>query len=245
MDAFQCVGGSGGWLDLNSVQIRHFSNHAVKQTGCNQISKFQYDVAPRALCTFRNFVNVRRFSQKLQARKLNRIKRETMARYPRTKWWIWACDVTPTSRMGLLPDRSNWGLRIRQEFQFEILTINVIYENFKLKLCMCAQSMALGTRTKFRLEILIRSTISAIHKFRENILESSRIVSETTPRPACTSTRAWRTCWDACRCRRASSTQVQEYPPPLPLGTADPATVRRESDPRIIGDHPGAGVPTR
>ena len=48
-----------------------------------------------------------------------------------------------------------------------------------------------------------------------------------------------------CRCRRASGTQEQEYPPPLPLGTADPATVRRESDPRIIGDHPGAGVPTR
>ena len=60
---------------------------------------------------------------------------------------------------------------------------NHIYvENFKLKLCMCAQSMALGTRTKFQLEILIRSTISAIHKFRENILESSRNVSETTPR---------------------------------------------------------------
>ena len=48
----------------------------------------------------------------------------------------------------------------------------------------------------------------------------------------------------AARCRRASGTQEQQYPPPLPLGTADPATVRRESDPRIIGDHPGAGVPT-
>ena len=59
---------------------------------------------------------------------------------------------------------------------------NPIYsENSKLKLCMCAQSMALGTRTKFQLEILIRNTISAIHKFRENILESSRNVSETTP----------------------------------------------------------------
>ena len=44
---------------------------------------------------------------------------------------------------------------------------------------------------------------------------------------------------------RASGTQEQEYPPPLPLGTADPATVRRGSNPRIIGDHPGAGVPTR
>ena len=61
-------------------------------------------------------------------------------------------------------------------------TRNHIYgENFQLKLCMCAQSIVLGTRTKFQLEILIRSMISAIHKFRENILESSRNVSETTP----------------------------------------------------------------
>ena len=63
-------------------------------------------------------------------------------------------------------------------------TRNHIYDqNFKLKLWTCAQSMALGTRTKFQLEILITSTISAIHKFRENILESSRNVSETTPWP--------------------------------------------------------------
>ena len=40
--------------------------------------------------------------------------------------------------------------------------------------------MALGTRTNFQLEIPIGSTISAIPKFRENILESSRNVSETT-----------------------------------------------------------------
>ena len=54
-------------------------------------------------------------------------------------------------------------------------TRNHIYgDNFKLKLCTCAQSMALGTRAKFQLEILITSTISATHKFRENILESSR-----------------------------------------------------------------------
>ena len=61
-------------------------------------------------------------------------------------------------------------------------TRNHIYgENFKLKLCACAQSMALGTRTKYQLEICITSHISAIHKFRENILESSWNVSETTP----------------------------------------------------------------
>ena len=55
-------------------------------------------------------------------------------------------------------------------------------ENFKLKLCTCAQSMALSTRTKFQHEILIRTTISVIHKFCENILESLRNISETTPR---------------------------------------------------------------
>ena len=35
--------------------------------------------------------------------------------------------------------------------------------------------------TKFQLEMLIESMISATHKFRDNILESSRNVSETTP----------------------------------------------------------------
>ena len=59
-------------------------------------------------------------------------------------------------------------------------------ENFKLKLCTCAQSMALGTRTKFQLDILITSTIFEIHKFRKNILESSRNVSETPPRAVVT-----------------------------------------------------------
>ena len=62
------------------------------------------------------------------------------------------------------------------------ITRNHIYgENFKLKLCMCTQSHALGTRLKFQLEILIGTKISAIHKFHDNILESLRNVSETTP----------------------------------------------------------------
>ena len=56
------------------------------------------------------------------------------------------------------------------------------YENFKLKLCTCAQSMALGTRTKFQLEILTINVISGIVYFREFVLESSRNVSEPTPR---------------------------------------------------------------
>ena len=34
-----------------------------------------------------------------------------------------------------------------------------------LELCVFAQSMALDTHTKFKLEIVIRSMISAIHKF--------------------------------------------------------------------------------
>ena len=57
------------------------------------------------------------------------------------------------------------------------------YENFKLKLCTCAQSHALGTRTKFQLEIITESLIFDIVYFPEIILKSSRNVSETTPRP--------------------------------------------------------------
>ena len=52
-------------------------------------------------------------------------------------------------------------------------------ENFKLKLCMCAQSIALDTHTKLQLEILTRSMISVIHKFQEIILENSWNISET------------------------------------------------------------------
>ena len=57
------------------------------------------------------------------------------------------------------------------------------YENFKLKLCTRAQSPALGTRTKFQLEILTINVISGMVYFREIFLESSRNVSETTPWP--------------------------------------------------------------
>ena len=85
-----------------------------------------------------------------------------------------------------------WGARgclsdVSRDLQNNLVKIynvrNHIYgEHFKLKICTCGQSMALGTRTKFQLEILIWNTISAIHNFRENILESSRNLSETTPR---------------------------------------------------------------
>ena len=54
------------------------------------------------------------------------------------------------------------------------------YEHFKLKLCSCAQSHALGTRTKFQLKILTINVISGIVYFRDIMLESSRNVSETS-----------------------------------------------------------------
>ena len=47
------------------------------------------------------------------------------------------------------------------------------HENFKLKLCMCAQSHALGAHTNFQLEILTINVISGIVYFRKIILESS------------------------------------------------------------------------
>ena len=55
------------------------------------------------------------------------------------------------------------------------------YENLNLKLCTCARSYALGTSTKFELEILTVNVISVIVYFREIILESSWNVSETIP----------------------------------------------------------------
>ena len=87
MVAFQRVGGSSGWLDLNSVQIRHFSNCAVKPV----VIKFQNlnMMLPQERYVLSEiFVIVRQFSQKLQAHKLNMIKREKLARHPRTIWRI-------------------------------------------------------------------------------------------------------------------------------------------------------------
>ena len=47
-------------------------------------------------------------------------------------------------------------------------------ENFKLKLCTCAQSYALGTHTKFKREILTINVFSGIVFIRLIILENSR-----------------------------------------------------------------------
>ena len=52
---------------------------------------------------------------------------------------------------------------------------------YQAEICTCAQSHALGTRTKSQLEILIINVISGIVCFRQVILESSRNVCETTP----------------------------------------------------------------
>ena len=73
------------------------------------------------------------------------------------------------------------------------------YDNFKLKLCMCAQSYAFGTRTNFQLEILNIHVISGIVYFREIILETSRNVCETI---LCDDSvhvpSQWETMWNCC-----------------------------------------------
>ena len=69
--------------------------------------------------------------------------------------------------------------------KFVYYRIHTSSENFKLKLCMCTQSHALGTHTKFQLEILTINIISGIVYFREIILESSWNVCETTPSCCC------------------------------------------------------------
>ena len=65
--------------------------------------------------------------------------------------------------------------------KFEHCRVCTSLDNFKLKLCTCAQSDALGTRTKFQLAILTINVISVIVFCRKIRLESSRSVSEQTP----------------------------------------------------------------
>ena len=94
---------------------------------------------------------------------------------------LWKSNILPAK------DHGGCFTNISQALQNKLAKIcnarkHIYGENFTLKLCTCAQSMALGTSTKFQLEILMRSIISTIHKFRDNILESSRSVTETTPR---------------------------------------------------------------
>ena len=52
---------------------------------------------------------------------------------------------------------------------------NIHDDNFKLQLGVCSMLL------KLQLEIFIRSTISAMHKFQEKIMESLQNLSETRP----------------------------------------------------------------
>ena len=56
------------------------------------------------------------------------------------------------------------------------------YEGFKLKLCTCVQSHALGTCVKFQLEIPTMHVLPGIVYFRDIISESSWNVGETIPK---------------------------------------------------------------
>ena len=49
-------------------------------------------------------------------------------------------------------------------------------ENFKLKLCTCAQSTALGTHASFQLWIRIRGMISAIQKFQRTFRRAHKML---------------------------------------------------------------------
>ena len=66
----------------------------------------------------------------------------------------------------------------KYSFEFVYCRNHTSYENFKLKLCTGAQSIALGTRTKFKLGILTLNVFSDIVYFCKIILEN---VSETNP----------------------------------------------------------------
>ena len=64
-------------------------------------------------------VIARRILQTLQAHKLNMIKREKLARHPRTTWRIWACDVRPGGG-GVLPIW--WVIHMCRGFGYQTLS---------------------------------------------------------------------------------------------------------------------------
>ena len=86
-----------------------------------------------------------------------------------TEWCPWGCFTNVLQALQ----------NILSKFMYS--RIRTFYENFKFKLCMCTQSHAVGTHTKFQLEILNINVISGIMYFDEIILESLKNVSETTP----------------------------------------------------------------
>ena len=102
-----------------------------------------------------------------------------------TTIWVqpeWSINIETVPRYS-----AGWCFNNASQFLQNILSKHMYcrnrtsYENFKLKLCTCAQSLALGTHTKFQPEILTINVISGIIYFHEIILESSPSVSETTP----------------------------------------------------------------
>ena len=95
---------------------------------------------------------------------------------PHARWWI-----------GDNGDQVGVSQTFRELTKIYFLKICVLQKSyllweFQTEICTCAQSNALGTRTKFQLEIITINVFSGIVYFREIILESSRYVSETTPR---------------------------------------------------------------
>ena len=60
-----------------------------------------------------------------------------------------------------------------------------------MKLCTCTQSMALVTRSTFQLEILIRSTIYAMHKFWEQFWRARETLVKQPP------DEKWKVCCDS------------------------------------------------
>ena len=91
-----------------------------------------------------------------------------------------ACHYVKYNMPGAFFTNPSWALKnILSKFVY--CRNHTLDENLKLKLCTCAHSMALGTHTKFQLEILTISVIPGIAYFCMIVLESSWNVSETTP----------------------------------------------------------------
>ena len=107
---------------------------------------------------------------------LTRVSADTLVRSPPVlnpisylpNWWntlhgTWGCFTNVSRALQKIFSRILY-----------ITKIVLFYENFKLKLCTCARSHVLGTRTEFQLEIISICVISGIVYFREIILVSWR-----------------------------------------------------------------------
>ena len=96
---------------------------------------------------------------------------------------VWVCVWVCGGRAGL-----GGGFGLGGSLMFckltKIFSQNVYHGNhtsfFKLKFCLCVQSMALGTRTNFQLEICNINVIYGTVYFHKIILKGSQNISETT-----------------------------------------------------------------